>query len=231
LRFALNHLAEQASFWLKAHVPIEWYERYGARLEAYRFPKTETEREQLAIQIGQDGRQLLSWVYAPETSEAIRQHPAVEILRQVWVQQYYQQDDQITWRALDNVPPSERIIKSPYDPEARFSIQRQTEWLGYKALLTETREEDFPHWITHVETTPATTQDEQVVDPIHQALEAKKLLPKDPLLDRGYLDAQVLTDSPTKYGVDVIGPVKVDTTWQGQAGKGFAVSCFTIDWD
>lgn len=102
----------------------------------------------------------------------------MEILRQVWVQQYYQQDDQITWRALDNVPSTERIIKSPHDPEARFSIKRLTEWLGYKAHLTETCEDDLPHLITHVETTPATTQDEQVVDPIHQALEAKKLLPQ-----------------------------------------------------
>lgn len=29
----------------------------------------------------------------------------------------------------------------------------------------------------------------------------------------------------------MIGPVKVDTTWQAQVGKGFAVACFTIDWD
>lgn len=80
-----------------------------------------------------------------------------------------------------------------------------------------------------METTPATTQDEQMVDPIHQALEAKKLLPKDHLLDRGYVNTQVLKESPSQYGVDVIGPVKVDSTWQAQAAKGFGVSCFTID--
>ena len=31
--------------------------------------------------------------------------------------------------------------------------------------------------------------------------------------------------------MDVIGPIKVDTTWPAQSGKGFDVSCFTIDWE
>jgi hypothetical protein len=31
--------------------------------------------------------------------------------------------------------------------------------------------------------------------------------------------------------VEVLGPIKVDTTWQAQAGKGFDVSDFTIDWE
>ena len=231
LRYALNQLAELAPDWLKQWVPAEWYERYEARFDAYRFPKTESERERLALQIGQDGRQLLLQAYAPETAQVIHKHPAIEILRQVWMQQYYLQDDQIFWRKADNLPPSERLIPSPYDPDARFSIKRQTEWFGYKAHLTETCDDDQPHLITHVETTPATTQDEQMTDPIHQALEAKNLLPKEHLLDRGYVDTNVLINSQENHGVEVIGPIKVDTTWQAQAGKGFDVSCFTIDWE
>jgi transposase len=230
LRATLNHLAGVAPRWLTSRVPHEWYERYGARFETYRFPASETEREQLALQVGQDGYQLLSWAYDPQTPAEIQTHPAVEILRRVWVQQYYREEEQITWRKADNLPPADRAIESPYDPEARFSIKRQTKWLGYKAHLTETCEEDLPHFITHVETTPATTQDEQVVETIHQALKEKQLLPKEHLLDRGYVDTQVLMDSPTRYGIDVIGPIKVDTTWQAQAGKGFGVSCFSIDW-
>jgi transposase len=231
LRHALNSLAELAPHWLKQWAPSEWYERYGARFEAYRFPKTEVARQQLALQIGEDGHQLLNWVYAPQTAEEIRKHPAVEILRQVWVQQYYLQEDQIFWRTTDNMPSTERTIQSPYDPQARFSIKRQTEWFGYRAHLTETCDEDLPNLITHVETTPATTQDVQMTEPIHQALEAKNLLPKEHLLDRGYVDTNVLISSREKHDVDVIGPIKVDTTWQAQAGKGFDVSCFTIDWE
>ena len=231
LRYALNHLAGLAPDWLKQWVPAEWYERYGSRFDAYRFPKTEIERERLAIQIGQDGQQLLRMAYAPETAEVIHKHPAIEILRQVWVQQYYIQEEDIFWRKSDNLPPAERAIDSPYDPEARFSIKRQTEWFGYKAHLTETCDDDQPHLITHVETTPATTQDEQMTNPIHQALQAKNLLPKEHLLDRGYVDTNVLSDSREKHGVEVIGPIKVDTTWQAQSQKGFDVSCFTIDWE
>jgi transposase len=231
MRHALNNLAGSSPTWLKAHVPSEWYERYGPRFEQWRLPKTETEREKLALQIGQDGRQLLFWAYAPETPETVQKELAVEILRCVWVQQYYIQDEALFWRQSDNVPPSELSIHSPYDPEARFSKKRQTEWLGYKAHLTETCEEDQPNLITHVETTVSTIQDEQMTEPIHQALAAKDLLPKEHLLDRGYVDTNVLIDSQEQHGVEVIGPIRLDTTWQAQSGKGFDVSCFTIDWE
>lgn len=231
MRHALNTLAVSSPAWLKARVPPEGYQRYGPRFEQWRLPKAETERDKLALQIGQDGRRLMLWAYAPEAPATVQKDPTVEILRQVWVQQYYIQDEDIFWRQSENVPPSERSIHSPDDVEARFSIQRQTEWLGYKAHLTETCEEDQPNLIPQVETTVATLQDEQMTGPIHQALAAKDLLPKEHLLDRGYVDTDVLTDSQDEYGVDVIGPVKVDTTWQAQSGKGFDVSCFTIDWE
>jgi transposase len=179
LRQALNRLAGMAPHWLQAHVPSAWYERYGPRFEAARLPKTEREREHLALQIGQDGLQLLTWVYAPATPVELRQHPAIEILRQVWVQQYYRHDNVLSWRTTDNMPPTAHSIHSPYDPEARYSQKRQTEWCGYKVHLTETCDEERPRLITHVETTPATTQDEQMTDTIHTALAAKDLLPKE----------------------------------------------------
>src|SRR5215470_3620819 len=89
LRHALNSLAESAPQWLQAHIPQDWYERYGSRFEQYRLPTTESARQRLTLQIGQDGRQLLHWVYASERAVELRQHPAVEIMRRVWVQQYY----------------------------------------------------------------------------------------------------------------------------------------------
>jgi transposase len=231
MRHALNSLAVDSPEWLKAHVPLEWYERYGPRFEQWHLPKTETERDKLALQIGQDGWQLLTWTYTPDAPETVQKDAAVDILRRVWVQQYYIQEEDIFWRQPDNVPSSELAIHSPYDGEARFSIKRQTEWLGYKARLTETCEEDQPNLITNVETTVGTIRDEQMTDAIHQALAAKDLMPKEHLLDRGYVDTNVLIDSREQHGVDVIGPIKVDTTWQAQSGKGFEVSCFSIDWE
>jgi transposase len=38
--------------------------------------------------------------------------------------------------------------------------------------MTETCDDDTPHIITHVETTPATTPDDNMVETIHEALEA-----------------------------------------------------------
>ncbi len=34
--------------------------------------------------------------------------------------------------------PSAGQIFSPYDPDVRYSTERETDWVGYKAQLTET---------------------------------------------------------------------------------------------
>jgi transposase len=128
---------------------------------------------------------LLAWRYAPETPEELKQLPAVEILRQVWVQQHYLQDDDLFGRKTDHLPPTERLSHSPSDPEARYSPKRQTDWWGSKAHLTETWEEAQPPLITPVETPPATTQADPVTETIQAALAAKDLLPQEHLLDRG----------------------------------------------
>ena len=153
------------------------------------------------------------------------------MMRHVWVQHYYVQDDDVRWRHTDNMPSTEHGLHSPDDPEARWSQKRETAWCGYKAHITETCDAARPHLITHSETTPATTQDAQVTETMHRALAQKNLLPAEPLLDRGSVDTQGLRDRETNHGVEGIGPMKVDTPWQAQAGKGFDISCFTIAWD
>jgi transposase len=64
LRHALNSLAEVAPEWLQAHAAPEWYDRYGRRMENYRFPKAQSERDQLGQTIGQDGLALLTAIDA-----------------------------------------------------------------------------------------------------------------------------------------------------------------------
>jgi len=230
LRHALNCLAEVAPEWVQAHVPAAWYDRYAARFEQYRLPKTEPERHALALTIGADGAQLLTAVYAPDAPSELRQ-PAVDILRQVWIQHYYWQDGQLEWREEGNLPPGERLIQSPYDPDARYSRKRETEWKGYKVHLTETCDDDQPHLITHVETTPATTPDSAMPDTIHTALADKDLLPREHVLDAGYVDAGQIVTSQDRHGVEMVGPVLADTSWQARAHTGFEVACFTLDWE
>jgi transposase len=159
----------------------------------------------------------------------------VEILRQVWLQQYWTEvhedgRSQVHARSEDNQPPCEKRLQSPYDLEARFSIKRKTEWMGYKTHLTETCEKDEIHLITHVETTLATTQDVDLTASIHTALKEKALLPDEHLVDGGYVDAENLVAAKQTFGLELCGPVKKDVRWQAQAGEGFDLSHFQVDW-
>ena len=69
--YVLNVLSEVAPDWVLAHVPVEWVERYGERLEHERLPKEEEERKQYANQVGADGWMLLAALEAPATPDPI----------------------------------------------------------------------------------------------------------------------------------------------------------------
>lgn len=87
MRHALNILAQAAPDWLRTHALPEWYERYGRRMENYRFPKAETERSELGATIGHDGVQLLQAVETASDFPWLRELPAIATLRQVWAEQ------------------------------------------------------------------------------------------------------------------------------------------------
>ena len=231
LRAALNTLAGSIPQWLRAHVSREWFERYGERFMATRLPKTESERHALAMTIGQDGWSLYTALWQDLTCIALRDAPALEALRQVWLQNYVWVEAQLQWRTKDQVPPAAQMIQSPYDLETHYSTKRETEWVGYKVHLTETCEADPPHLITNVETTPANVRDHQVLTPIHQPLAAQDLLPNDHLVEAGYTEAAVLVTRDTQFHVQLIGRVAPDPSWQAQAGQGFAVRDFQVDWE
>jgi transposase len=96
--------------------------------------------------------------------------------------------------------------------------------------LTETCEQDCPHLITHVETTTAPVSDDARTATIHAGLKQKELLPAQHLVDTGYVDAQLLHQSQTDYGIDLVGPTRADYRWQAQQKTGFAAGQFQIDW-
>ena len=75
------------------------------------------------------------------------------------------------------MPAAAEQISSPYDPEARYSTKREISWVGYKVHFTETCDPETPHVITNVETTLATTPDDNMVAVVHQSLERSALLP------------------------------------------------------
>ena len=230
LRAALNAVATVAPDWLRTQVEPDWFDLYGPRFEQYRLPKERVEQEGLAKRIGADGYHLLSAIY--EAGHVwLREVPAVEILRQVWVQQYYLQDDRVHWRTKEDSPASSLTIQSPYDPEARNRSKRTTNWTGYAAHLTETCDPDLPHLVTDVQTTPATTSDVAMTATIHASLAEKDLLPEEHYVDTGYMDADLLVTSREDHDIDLCGPVMPDTRWQARSGAGFALRCFAIDWE
>jgi len=123
LRHALHALAAVAPDWLHGPCPPAWADRYGRRLDAYRLPPDPAARQALALQIGADGPQLLQAVWSSTAPAWLREVPAVETLRRVWVQHDHAPDDDgpPRWRADHELPPCAARITAPHDPEARFA--------------------------------------------------------------------------------------------------------------
>ena len=238
MRRALNELAQNAPAWLTQIAKPEWYARYGQRIDAIRLPKKTEEREALILTIGADGFFLMNALLNEPERGALWKLPGVEILRRVWLQQYwieYSGDDDdpdaIHIRKDDNQPAGDQRIHSPYDNDARYSAKRSTEWVGYKVHLSETCDEAQPHLITNVETTLASTQDVSITEQIHLDLQSKQLLPEEHLLDGGFIDAELLVDAQNDLEITICGPVKKDVRWQANEPDGIDLSQFQIDWD
>jgi len=229
-RTVLNTLAVVAPGWLQEQWQEEWIERYEHRVEDYRLPDGKQAREAYAIIIGKDGAKLLDALYADTAPLWLRAIPAIQTLRRVWVQSFYWDEGALRWRELSNAPAAGALINSPYDPEALFAQKRETLWTGYKVHLTETCDDDSPHLITHVETTPAPQADDAALPHIHKALADHELLPEQHLVDTGYVDAQELVNSRQNHDVDLFGPTRLDYHWQAQENTGCAASHFAIDW-
>jgi transposase len=163
LRAALHQRSAAEATWGQRHIPVAWYERYGPRAEAMRLPKEASKRDALAVQVGAEGYALLDSLFGNEDARHLRQLPRLEMLRQVWVQQYYRCTEPgmeaVRWRGPDERPPAALQIQSPYELEARYSTKRDTPWVGDKTHLSETCDDGYPDLITQVLTTPATTPD------------------------------------------------------------------------
>jgi transposase len=127
LRHALNSLAEIAPDWLRAQATPQWYDRSSSRMENYHVPTDEAARQALGASMGEDGFALLAAIEAATDRPWLGKVPAVEILRQVWAEQYTIPPGPILFREKKDLDSSANLIVSPYDTEARR--ERQT-WYG-----------------------------------------------------------------------------------------------------
>ena len=194
-------------------------------------------RTELASQYGRDGYHLLEAAFAPGAPGWLRELPAVEVLRQVWVQQYTRgQDGTVIRREAgleSGLPPGRSRIISPYDLDVRYSQKRGKEWRGYKVHLTETCTHPgapaAPNLITNVATTVAAVADAAMTEPVHDMLAAAGLLPGEHAADAGYAGADLLLAARAR-GITLLAPLAVPSSPQARAG-GYTADMFTIDWD
>jgi transposase len=230
LRYTLNDLATEVPAWLMSWVSREWFDRYSRRTSNILLPKAKTKRQQWAEQVGEDGLFLLTQVYHAQDYPQLAELAAVERLRQVWVQNFYQENGQVRLRKPGDQPPSAQRMASPYDADVRYSSKRNVSWAGYKVHLTETCDADTPNLITHVETRPSTEPDHETVDTLHHDLAEKDCLPGEHLVDQGYMSVDLLLRSRQAHGIDLVGLVPGDNSWQVREG-GYDSTQFAIDWD
>jgi transposase len=231
LRHALNTLAVVAPEWLRTGSPPDWQGRYARRAEDDRLPTTQAARAALTLTIGHGGWRLLAAIDHADAPAWLREVPAVAVLRQVWLQNYWWDGSQLQWREAHNIPPAARFISSPDDADAHDARQHTTQWVGYNVHLTETCEDDLPHLITNIETTPGPASDGATTPTIHAALEQRGLLPGTHIVDTGFLDADLFVKRRDDYGIDLRGPTRLDDHWQARAGAGVDAQPFQINWD
>lgn len=128
------------------------------------------------------------------------------------------------------MPPVSQWLRSPYDTAARYGYKGDRAWIGYKVHFTETCSDEQPHLITQVETVPAPQQDHLALAQIQASLASKALLPAQQVVDGGYMSAKRIIASQTQHGIDLLGPVHPDPSWQARTEGAFDVACFQVDW-
>jgi transposase len=241
LRAALNELATVAPDWLQALAPIEWYARYGKRVEDIRLPRNQAAREAYAQTVGEDGFHLLDALERPEAPEDARALPSVTTLHRTWQRHYERMESpgsttgdhpvlRVRFKANRDLPRAAEGIESPYDTDARYRHKRDTQWTGYMVHVSETCEPTAPHLITHVHTTAATVHEAQCTAPIQQALVEKALPPSEHLVDAAYIDAELLVQSRDEHGITLRGPTRPSPGWQAQVDGAYTIDQFEVDW-
>ncbi len=255
LRAALEALACAAPDWLADVVPVrEWAERYGPRTDSWHPPASKTKREEMALVYGRDGFTLLGAVHAPHAPVWLRELPAVQVLRTVWLQNYHctvtETGTEVTRRESRDLPPGRLRLTSPYDTDARNGLKQGSWWTGYKVHISETCDDtaddqegvtdrgtcpagkgEPPRIITNIATAAATVTDAEMTEPIHHMLATRDLLPAEHYLDSGYPSAELIVGMKKNFGVALITPVLLNSSPQARAGTGFDRTAFTIDWD
>ena len=146
LRAALEALSVAAPGWLAGVIDGSWQQVYGARIDDLHLPASKAGRQDLMVRYGTDGYFLLDQAHGPGAPAWLRELPAVQALRRIWIQQFCRQvsggRQEVRRRDKlpggDGLPPGRDQLISPYDLDARYGVKRGHGWGGYKVHFTET---------------------------------------------------------------------------------------------
>ncbi|WP_246886758.1 IS1182 family transposase [Streptomyces sp. GESEQ-4] len=231
VRAALEEIAEADPDWLVPLIDPEWAKRYGRKVEIGKVAGGKVAVRERAEEFGRDGQKLLTAVWAADAPDRLRMLRQVEILRRVWVHQYYwDRDGQLRWREGTALPPASLRFDSPYDTDAHYCVKRDVQWSGYRVHVTESCDQDLPHLVTHVATTIAPVQDGQLTEKIHDDLATRRLAPAEHVVDTAYLSPAQIERAQRVHGITLLGPVLADNSRQAKADSGFDKTAFAIDW-
>ena len=181
-------------------------------------------------QAGQDCRRLLQWLepMAPE----LRYGPKVELLREVFEQQYVVQSAEV--QAVKEHAPG--VIRNPHDPDAQWSAKghgkQQKSWVGYKVQVAESLpEEDAPkqkRFITSIVTQKAIASDDPGLDETLRDQAVSGLQgPTELYVDGAYVSAARLQEAKNQ-GWELIGVAQPSANRSG-LDSAFRIEAFDIN--
>jgi transposase len=175
-------------------------------------------------------RRLLQWLepLAPE----LRYGPKVELLREVFGQQYVVQSAEV--QAVKEHAPG--VVCNPHDPDAQWSAKGQGKekksWVGYKVQVAESLpEEDSLKqkcFITSIVTQKAIASDDPGLDETLGDQSVSGLQrPTELYVDGAYVSAARLQEAENQ-GWELIGPAQPSANRSG-LGSDFRIEAFDID--
>ena len=245
LRAALNDVATVAPAWLQRFVPLEWYERYGKRIEETRLPR-EPGRTRGVCPDGR-GRWLpfLDASTAPEAPPDLRELPThrdpapgvAPPLRTPQGRRRPRQGTQPTPRVRlktnrRNYRRAAEGIESPYDPEARYRHKRDDRG---RATWSTSAKPASPRPPT---CSPMSTRRRRrsmrpcVQSPSSKRLVDKDLPPGEHLVDAAYIRCRTARAAVSKITASPYAarPARIPAgkpKWQGRT----RVADFVVDWE
>lgn len=84
-------------------------------------------------------------MHAPDAPAWLRELPAVQVLRTMWVQNYHRSVSEagaeVKRRESEDLPSGRLRLASPYDTDARYGLKQGSWWTGCKIHISESCDE------------------------------------------------------------------------------------------